>query len=489
MTKKEYLRRLKRALYGVPKEERDKLLDYYRELIDDGVESGKSEEEVVSELESPEKVAENFREEMPDVPKPAQPSPEKKVLGILGAIIGIFIAFFGAVLLFSLGVSAFSVTLAGTAVFFTSFAVLKTPAVGFAQMGAGLFVCGVGVLLFCVCALIGKLYAYLLKACFSGKQPVKFRKKQFIVTAIVGGGLAFIGVMTFFAGFAAVGFRYEALTFSQDVIEKSEEISDEFDALYFESDDLWIDLEYSSDSQTKIVWYELKGDERSFSYSNGHMTLKSPYHGFNSMTRIFKWGFWFSVLPNNLNRCVLYLPAGFAGSLSCEVENGRLGISDMQFGTLILHTQNGLISLSNISAEKIEAETQNGKVEVISCTAVTLKAESDNGKITVRDCEMEEIVAKTDNGAVMLENSNAKKIQAETDNGAVVLDRAAAEDFYLKTSNGSVNGTIRGSAKEFNIDAQTKNGRCNLSNKNDVPDGKKLYVRTSNGVINLQFTN
>ena len=362
MNKKTYLRKLKGALNGVSKEERDKLLDYYRELIDDGVESGKSEEEVISQLESPEKVAENFKAEMGDA-KPAAsksaPTTERKVLGVLGALVGVFIAFFGAVLLFSLGVSAFSVTLSGIAVFFTSFAVLGTPAVGFAQMGAGLFVCGIGVLLFCACTVIGKLYAYLLKVCFSGKQPVKFRKKKFIVTAIVGGGLALIGIMTFFAGFASVGFRYEALTFSDEIVEQSEVISDEFDSLYFETDDLWVDFEYSQDNQMHIVWHELKGEERTFSYGNGRMSLKAPYRGLNSVTRIFKWGFWFSVLPSNLNRCVLYLPEGYAGNLTCEVENGRLGISDMQFEVLILQAQNGLISLNNVSAEKIEAETQN----------------------------------------------------------------------------------------------------------------------------------
>ena len=489
MTKKTYLRRLKSALNGVSKEERERLLDYYRELIDDGVENGKSEDEVISRLESPEKVAENFKAEMADSPKPVPSKTDGKATGVIAALVGVVIAFFGAVLLFSLGVSAFSVTLAGAAVFFTSFAVLGTPAVGFAQMGTGLFVCGIGVLLFCLCSIVGKLYAYLLRACFSGKQPEKVRKKGVAITAIVGGGLAFMGFLIFFAGFAALGFRYEELTFSKDVIEKTETFTDEYDALRFETDNLWVDIVYSETEETRLVWGEIKGEERVFSYADGNLTLKSAYSGWNGAARLFKWGFWFSVLPSSLDRCTLYLPAGYAGDLTCKVENGRLGAKDMQFEKLTFSTHNGWISLENVTAEEINADSHNGKIDVISCHVDVLHATTHNGAVTIEMGEMREITAVSSNGAVMLEACRADIIQAKTTNGEVVVERVLAEELSLKTTNGTVSGTILGSAKEFNIDAQTKNGRCNLSNKFDVPDGKKLYVRTTNGAINLHFTN
>lgn len=57
MNKNEYLKRLEKALSGVSKEERERTLSYYSELIDDRVEEGVDELRVVSELESPEAVA------------------------------------------------------------------------------------------------------------------------------------------------------------------------------------------------------------------------------------------------------------------------------------------------------------------------------------------------------------------------------------------------------------------------------------------------
>ncbi len=57
MNKNEYMKRLEKALSGVSREERERTLSYYSELIDDRVEEGMDEQRVVSELEPPEAVA------------------------------------------------------------------------------------------------------------------------------------------------------------------------------------------------------------------------------------------------------------------------------------------------------------------------------------------------------------------------------------------------------------------------------------------------
>ena len=58
MTKRKYLKKLAKALKGVPVRERDDLVSYYDELIEDALESGKSAREIFSDLEPPETVAE-----------------------------------------------------------------------------------------------------------------------------------------------------------------------------------------------------------------------------------------------------------------------------------------------------------------------------------------------------------------------------------------------------------------------------------------------
>ena len=57
MTKKKFLRALRMKLVSLPAQERNDIIDYYSEIIGDGVESGKSEEETVASLGSVDEIA------------------------------------------------------------------------------------------------------------------------------------------------------------------------------------------------------------------------------------------------------------------------------------------------------------------------------------------------------------------------------------------------------------------------------------------------
>ncbi len=59
MTKKEFLKRIKKGLASLNRQERERIADYYAEMIDDRIECGKTEEEAVEEIGSPETIARN----------------------------------------------------------------------------------------------------------------------------------------------------------------------------------------------------------------------------------------------------------------------------------------------------------------------------------------------------------------------------------------------------------------------------------------------
>lgn len=84
MNKNDYLKKLDKALKNLSKEERQRTLSYYRELIEDRVEEGIPEAQAVSELESPEAVASRILAE-------TGARPAKKGLGA-GAIVAIVLA-------------------------------------------------------------------------------------------------------------------------------------------------------------------------------------------------------------------------------------------------------------------------------------------------------------------------------------------------------------------------------------------------------------
>lgn len=73
MNQKTFLQQLAAGLTGLGEQERSSVLDYYRELICDGVENGKSEEAVIEEFDSPQDIAAQIRAEY-RVPEPEQPA-------------------------------------------------------------------------------------------------------------------------------------------------------------------------------------------------------------------------------------------------------------------------------------------------------------------------------------------------------------------------------------------------------------------------------
>lgn len=65
MNKQEFLDALARALSQLPREESEKSVDFYAEMIDDAVENGESEEEAVARLGNVEEIAKKIIDEIP----------------------------------------------------------------------------------------------------------------------------------------------------------------------------------------------------------------------------------------------------------------------------------------------------------------------------------------------------------------------------------------------------------------------------------------
>ena len=65
MTKDEFMRQLTAQLNGAAPEERNRILQYYSEIIFDGMENGQSEEVVIAGLDSPQKIAAQLVEARP----------------------------------------------------------------------------------------------------------------------------------------------------------------------------------------------------------------------------------------------------------------------------------------------------------------------------------------------------------------------------------------------------------------------------------------
>lgn len=172
MTQNEFLSELKAHLSKIPKNEREKIVEYYAEIINDKIDEGKTEEQAVSELGSPEQVAQSVLEDYSDNDSKNK---ENKKSHSVGAIIGfsvlipfviLMIAVLGVVSL-SFIISSAALLIGGAAFLISSFWIfLQNFSAGLFQLGAGFFAAAIGVFAMYGSIAFGKLYFRIVKATF-----------------------------------------------------------------------------------------------------------------------------------------------------------------------------------------------------------------------------------------------------------------------------------------------------------------------------------
>lgn len=168
MNKKEFLSRLSKALSALSRQDRDKTLDFYREMIDDRLEEGLSEEAAIAMIGTPRDVAAQVLSELPSKPR-------KKVnwfvivLLILGFPLWFPLLLTAAILLLTVLIVLFAVELTfavcgiagvlGGLVLLT----LWKPYAALAMIGPGLVCLGLAIPLWFLCILTAKAIWRLTK--------------------------------------------------------------------------------------------------------------------------------------------------------------------------------------------------------------------------------------------------------------------------------------------------------------------------------------
>ena len=192
MNKQDFLQELEISLSGIPEEEKKKTLDYYKEMIEDAADDGKSEEEIIAGFDSPAAISENLINEIPlhkfvqaDVKK-QRPSVSAIILIIISSPIwlSVLISLIAAVLsvyisIWSIAISFFAVfagLAAGGLVCLGSipFVFAENPATAVMFLGASLILMGLSVFVLFFSVWFTKLIIKLTIL------VLKLIKKQFI---------------------------------------------------------------------------------------------------------------------------------------------------------------------------------------------------------------------------------------------------------------------------------------------------------------------
>lgn len=524
MTKRKYLRRLRKALGRIPESEKEELIEYYAEIIDESYERGKTTREIFATLESPEQVASDYfnanegsmnerrrrptrdeyfsrgRDDYDDYDdrsrrktyeRQERRTPPKKrsaivtVLLIPVYIVGFILALAASIVVLSLLVADVALVagfgIAGLYTLIMSFGLFPSHGMlALAQIGAAAAFFGLAMLFEVTVKPLSKGVGAFFRLLFhqENRSSGTVAQSHWLAAFVVGLIFLLIGCGMGWFGFNQLGNDWQKLAVLGEYVEQTKEITVETGGINLKSDNIRIKVIPVTDDNEQATLVYTESTELPLEYSEeaGTVTLKNGgwSHNFWEYTKqVWSRGILFSAIASVKCEATLYLPSTYRGDLSVTVNNGTLTLDGSSgtwknaFGSVSLVTDNGVITVCGVKADNILAD-------------------SDNGYISFDNVWAQSIDVSTDNGAIKLkETTGYNTLKGKTQNGRIECVKVVCPDISFQVSNGSVDGTIVGEVWQYSVETKVHNGSCNL--KDSSTGDKKLYVRVSNGSIKLNF--
>ena len=531
MTKRKYLRELRKALGRIPEAEKEELIEYYAEIIDESYERGKTTREIFATLESPEQVASDYfnanegrmngrrrrpsrgenyargREEYDDygerpqsddyrrAPRETAPRREKRKHNVLLTVLLFPLWFPLALVAFLLALSV-SITvlalliadillvaafgIAGVYTVIVSFGLLPNNAmIAVVQFGAAAVFFGLAMLFEITVKPLSKGVGAFFRLMFrrENRSSGTIAQSHWVATLAVGMIFVLVGGGVGWFGFHKLGDDWTKLADVGECVVRTEEIDVGTGVVRLQVDNLRVKVVPTVERTASLVYTENVELPLEYGSENGVVTLKSGVWTRNFWEhhkQVWQRGILYSAVISAQCEATLYLPDIYEGDLFVSVNNGYLSVDggeqDVRWKMPM-----GYIDLS----------TDNGMISVKGLTAKCIMADSDNGYITFDHVNADQIDVTTDNGGIKLKHTQGKIVKGKTQNGVISCERLTSEDISFQVSNGSISGSIVGEYWQYSVETKVHNGSCNL--KDSESGDRKLYVRVSNGSIRMEF--
>ena len=218
-----------------------------------------------------------------------------------------------------------------------------------------------------------------------------------------------------------------------------------------------VQIETSPDESIHLRWSENASHKYDVTGEGGILVLE--HQRTNFLERMFA--------ASRRDKVVVQLPAGFAGAVEINTTNASIKGEKLQLaGPVVLITRNAKIDLENVAAGQLRMDTSNAK-------------------LTLEKVSAEHIELHTSNAPISVERVTAQTLYAKTSNGAIKTEGLDAQAVDLTTSNGAISGELAGKPEDYSVESATSNGK----NRNPTRPGgqRRLRLKTSNGGINLEF--
>ncbi len=521
MTKNDFLSELKLRLKRIKRAERNRILQYYSELIDDMTESGKTEAEAVEALGNIDDIAKQI---LADASAQGNIKNNSTWIITLLAILSfpvwvpILAAAFAILIsvlavLFSVIVSVFAIGIAlvGSAVglIFGSFAMLIGGSASSAlfTLGSGLVCLALSLILaplfFAFAKLIVKevvkLWCLIFKKSYSPRSPAKLHLAKI---GIASACIFCVGMLLSLCALGTVKFDITKLNTDK----KIERISKTLSAADINTVEISVytdnivilpstdDSAHISYTDTSFVTHVLNSD-------NGKLSLISEGNKLK----------WFEYIGLNFsfdNDVELYLPESYSGSIILRSTTGKVELSDFNgIKTVDITSSTGNINLSDIEAAELYASASTGTIWVYNITADTAILSASTGSVTFSESSCaNSLTVSTTTGKVKLESCTIpslkvtvttgsigiyavtceKSANLSSSTGSITLSDLLTKSLTAKTSTGDVKGTLRGSESKYAITSSSNTGNNNLAQR--TTGERTISIHTSTGNIHITFS-
>jgi len=282
--------------------------------------------------------------------------------------------------------------------------------------------------------------------------------------ALIGGTIFLCGVILAVTAFALGGWKIQNMSTRPAFETKYESYDNENQNITLSDKNANVVIGKSDDEKIHITYMEREKEYYDIDTNNG---IK--------FTRIldFRWYENIFTIYNPTPVFTLLLPDDYSGHIDMRTTNGNINMKNAEtVSSVNLKTTNGIINAENL------------------VTAGNFIVNSTNGDIKLKNIAANNITGNTTNGEITTDTTEANLItDLRTTNGSIsITGMQSGTSISLKSTNGGIRGTISGNETDFSISSGTTNGTNNLNPY--VPGrAKTLTVNTTNGRINITFTN
>ena len=500
MNKLDFLRRLNSELGVLDNEEKKEILAFYEERFYTGtIYENKTEQEVISELESPEVIARNVLTEYGVSPKYVK-TKEDRYTGVNISQLTILIIFDLLIVswllptLYSIVVSIFGSTLSYVGVIGLMIGERTT-----ADEFLFAFSTGAYILLFLFGLLVlevsiwttkkiliyhlnvlkirnrekytKKLHKISVEGWFKRHKRTNNLKFIMFIGAIIT--MAYSGYHLFMSDVKLI----EAYTNQPQVTDTYEEDLSA-DVLALESWDIVTDFDSLDVEVIPVLGTELKITHTYRELNDFTIDINTTTNTLTIENEVENYIFWNNFdnlfyLFGQGDKIIIEVPVDLIlEDVEIGVLNGEVELTDVEVGLLSVDTSNGTIELDGITiAGDVTLQTSNGNINIKDVSgAFDLKVVSSNGRIYIRDVEFIEYDLKTSNGDIDLKNLNVENqdgtyLDADTSNGSIELEDVYVLNVILDTSNGRIdynNSDLSFELDSLDMDTSTGNISSNV---------------------------